>query len=169
MSQPDSVSPLVTDLRWFKTSVGRICLGSRPSISAIEQLQAVPVTHVFTLQTSAEDPAELGHSVEQNHLNWRWMPFDNIRNSSQSDVAMLQQYLYETGQTLSQGGSIYLHCDTSMQRCQLFFYALCHHLRMPSASAYSVLHSLTENGPNSLSRKDLAWAADLGTSVRYQF
>ncbi|QPG05089.1 hypothetical protein IT774_13250 [Salinimonas marina] len=170
MSQ--SATPCSTPIAapdWFSTSVGRVAVGPRPGKQDMATMQRAQVSHVGSLQTSAEDSHEVAAITEKAGLQWLWMPIDISVTTRAADVSMLQQYLHATGKLLANGASIYLHCDTDQHRCLLFTYALLHHLRLPSASAYSALHSLQSHGTNSLLRKDLAWAADLGESVRYQF
>ncbi|WP_137167931.1 hypothetical protein [Salinimonas lutimaris] len=170
MSQVNADSPSdASQLNWFRTSVGRITLGPAPDESSITTLQHDTVSHIATIQTTAENADEVRQLAEQANIRWLWIPFENTTQSSERDVAMLQQYIAELRQILTQGGSIYLHCAPGKERCRLLFYALCHHLKMPSANAYSALHSFSAQGANGLSRKELSWAADLGSSVRYQF
>ena len=161
-------SPIATP-DWFSTSVGRVTIGPRPQEQDMPTLQQAQASHIGSLQTSAEDSHGVAELTEKAGLQWLWMPIDMSITSRAADVSMLQQYLHETGKLLANGASIYLHCDSDQHRCLLFTYALLHHLRVPSSSAYSALHSLQSQGTNSLLRKDLAWAADLGESVRHQF
>lgn len=156
-------------LRWFQTPAGRISLGPRPDDKQLPLLQADHVSHVVTVQTREEDAHAIEQATRAHGMQWVWLPFERTRQSSETEVSMLQQYVAELRQLLTEGASLYLHCDTSRYRCRLLFYALCHHLKMPSANAYSALHSFSASGANRIARPDLAWAADLGCSVKYQF
>ena len=98
----------------------------------------------------------------QNGLEWLWVPFSHPSSQSPTDDVHLHHYLHELSKMLSEGASIYLHCDGSQHRCSLLFYALCHYVGIPSNSAYNALHSFGRNAANNLSRSELTWAAELG-------
>jgi len=173
MEQPENYQDThstngANELRWFRTSVGRIGLGPRPDDVLMRALKADGVSHIATVQTSDEQAHAIKALCETFETQWVWLPIENVRESSKAEVAMLQKYLAELRQILTQGGSVYLHCDKSRYRCRLMFYALCHHLKMPSSSAYPAMHSFSADGANRIAREDLYWAADLGTSVKYQ-
>ncbi len=168
LSQDTQSTNAANTLRWFQTSVGRICLGPRPDDALMQILKAEGVSHIATVQTSDEQADAIKALCESFDTRWVWLPIEKIRDSSKAEVAMLQKYLAELRQILTQGGSVYLHCDKSRYRCRLMFYALCHHLKMPSSSAYPAMHSFSADGANRIAREDLYWAADLGTSVKYQ-
>ncbi|WP_218352155.1 hypothetical protein [Alteromonas lipotrueiana] len=169
MTESDSSCTVPAALSWFNTSVGRITLGPRPQQQDLPGLEQAQVSHIVSLQTSTEDSKALEKLLNKSNIQWRWMPIEISRPSKAADVAMLQQYLNETQKLLASGASIYVHCNDSANRCSLFLYALLHHLRLPSSSAYSALYSLQCSAVHTIARNDLAWAADLGASVKHQF
>ncbi|WP_040610166.1 protein-tyrosine phosphatase family protein [Salinimonas chungwhensis] len=156
-------------LNWFHTPAGKVTFGPRPDIALLEEFHVQGVSHVASFQTSEEDVLTLKQQCRAQNIEWVWLPIVHLQESSQAEIAMLQQYVAELRQILTKGGHIYLHCDESGLRCHLMFIALCHHLGMPSASSYSALHDLSGGDTSTLSRHNFAWAADLGGSVQYQF
>jgi len=90
-----------------------------------------------------------------------WVPFETTSISASIEEAFLHQYLREITTVLKDGAHLYLHCDSTLSRCSLLFYALCHYNRLPSDSAYCALHSINPQA-NALSRRELKWAASLG-------
>ncbi|ALM91684.1 hypothetical protein AOR13_2680 [Alteromonas stellipolaris LMG 21856] len=151
-----------TSLAWFSLSAGKICLGQKPTSDTYARLKGLGVTHLATVQTGEEDAPIIRDGAKAAGLEWIWLPFLHPSAESPTDDVHLHQYLHELSQMLTEGASVYLHCDGSQHRCSLLFYALCHYCRVPSNSAYSALHSFGANSANGLSRGELQWAAELG-------
>ncbi|WP_269517451.1 hypothetical protein [Alteromonas sp. BMJM2] len=152
-------------IAWFSLKVGKICLGKKPVAEAYSALKSLGVTHVATVQTGEEQAPNVRDSAFENGLEWLWVPFSHPSSQSPTDDVHLHHYLHELSKMLSEGASIYLHCDGSQHRCSLLFYALCHYVGIPSNSAYNALHSFGRNAANNLSRSELTWAAELGHSA----
>lgn len=152
-------------IAWFSLKAGKICLGKKPVAEAYSALKGLGVTHVATVQTGEEQAPNIRDSALENGLEWLWVPFSHPSSQSPTDDVHLHHYLHELSKMLSEGASIYLHCDGSQHRCSLLFYALCHYVGIPSNSAYNALHSFGRNAANNLSRSELSWAAELGHSA----
>ncbi|QJR80184.1 hypothetical protein CA267_005040 [Alteromonas pelagimontana] len=150
----------------FKIAGGSICLGTAPDAKRCVALRNAGFTHIATVQTSDESARTVQHAVQESGVTWIWLPFEHTIQCSESEQAHLQQYIVELQQTLQKAGSVYLHCDNSLRRCGLLFFALCHYLRLPSANAYSALHCFDAKSANGLPRQELEWAAALGSSLR---
>ena len=149
-------------IAWFSLKAGKICLGKKPAADTYSALKGLGVTHVATVQTGEEQAPNIRDSAIENGLEWLWVPFSHPSSQSPTDDVHLHHYLHELSKMLSEGASIYLHCDGSQHRCSLLFYALCHYVGIPSNSAYNALHSFGRNAANNLSRSELTWAAELG-------
>ena len=152
---------MTSDIKWFSIGAGKITLGARPTPEFLAQLRARNVTHIATIQTSEENKPALQSDVKKAGLHWLWLPFnvEDIFVNNDTEKAFMQQYLLEVSQTLKEGGRIYLHCDGNCERCRLFLYALCIHLKIPASSAYNVVHSFGSDKANQLSRRELQQAA----------
>jgi protein-tyrosine phosphatase len=149
-------------IAWFSLKAGKICLGKKPDAEAYSKLKDLGVTHLATVQTGEEQAPTVRDNALENGLEWLWVPFTHPSAQSPTDDVHLHHYLHELSKMLSEGASIYLHCDGSQHRCSLLFYALCHYAGIPSNSAYNALHSFGRNAANNLSRSELTWAAELG-------
>lgn len=152
---------MTTTLNWFAVGAGKITLGARPTPEYMHSLRKQGITHIATIQTSEENKPELKADVSNAGMQWLWLPFNvsDIFVQNETEKAFLQQYLLEVSQTLKEGGRVYLHCDGTCERCRLFLYALCIHIKIPASSAYAIVHSFGGDKANQLSRRELQQAA----------
>ncbi len=162
MKLPSTTPASPVNIAWFTLGVGRICLGKKPDDNYLKQLAQSGVTHLATVQTSAESGRSYEAKAEASGLAWVWLPFDIAQGATPNEEAYIKQYLTELKALLNEGASIYLHCDGTQQRCSLLLYALCLNKGMSTSSAYSVLHSFGKNAANQLPRGALEWAAAIG-------
>ncbi len=158
----------LSNLSSFELYSGQITFGPAPEKSQLAQLKAQGVTHIAAFLTEEEDATTWRQQTLDAGIDWLWMPVHQTLSASDIQRQHLHQYLNELSQTLKEGARIYLYCDDSMHRCALMFYALCHACRIPSSSAYPILHSIPVLNANTLTRESLHWAAQLGASAPIQ-
>lgn len=151
-------------LPWASLGGGRICVGTQPQTEDALMLPRQGVSHIATILNEAEEGNQFRDIAQQANLEWLWIAFARTLNSSENEMMHLQQYLVELQQSLNEGAGIYVHCDHSMERSLLLIFALCHYLGVPSANAYSLVHSFNPQKVNHLPRQALEWAASLGLS-----
>jgi len=160
-SNPKAIADDNGRFPWFSLYGGKICFGNRPDTASWAPLLSAKVSHIATVQTRDENAADIRHQCLTSGLKWMWVPFETTSISASIEEAFLHQYLREITTVLKDGAHLYLHCDSTLSRCSLLFYALCHYNRLPSDSAYCALHSINPQA-NALSRRELKWAASLG-------
>jgi len=147
------------------TGTASITLGAVPDAQSIQTLKQQGITHVITLQTSSEHAEQVERLVKDAGMHWRWFPFTETLDSTETGLELLRQYIQELGKLTTEGKQLYFHCNDARSRCMLLIFALLHHRRIPSSSAYPMLHDLSSGSANRLSRAELQWAASLGLSV----
>lgn len=149
----------------FSLYAGQLALGTEPDERQLRNLKAQGVSHIAVFLTDDENATSLRQRSREAGMEWLWMPVHQTLSASDIQRTHLHQYLTELSQLLKEGARIYFYCDESMHRCALMFYALCHACRIPSSSAYPILHSMPALQANTLTRESLHWAAGLGTSA----
>ncbi|WP_246601091.1 hypothetical protein [Alteromonas antoniana] len=149
----------------FSLYAGQLALGTEPDERQLRNLKAQGVSHIAVFLTDDENAISLRQRSREAGMEWLWMPVHQTLSASDIQRTYLHQYLTELSQLLKEGARIYFYCDESMHRCALMVYALCHACRIPSSSAYPILHSMPALHANTLTRESLHWAAGLGTSA----
>ncbi len=146
---------------------GRIALGLPLDSHLIATLPELGISHVVMLREREEDALQYRGQAEAAGLTWAWMPLGEGQGPAAGDLdsSYLEQYLAELKQLLVEGRSLYFQCDASLERCTILLYALCHYCRMPSSSAYPLLHSLPALSVHTVPRASLHWAAKIGAGA----
>ncbi|WP_414829917.1 hypothetical protein [Alteromonas sp. H39] len=149
----------------FSLYAGQLAFGTEPNEERLRNLKAQGVSHIAAFLTDEENATHWRQFTRDTGLEWLWMPVHQTLSASDIQRTHLHQYLTELSQLLKEGAYVYFYCDDSMHRCALMFYALCHACRIPSSSAYPILHSMPALNANTLTRESLHWAARLGAST----
>lgn len=158
----ETLTPEHAKFASFRLHSGLVTFGPAPDEEQFARLHSNEFTHVAAFLTDDEHATQWRQRTLDEGFEWLWMPVHQTLSATEIQRTHLHQYLAELSQTLKEGARIYFYCDQSMHRCALMFYALCHACRIPSSSAYPILHSLPPLNANTLTRESLHWAAKLG-------
>ena len=157
-----------SNLSSFSLFAGKVAFGAQPDEERLASQKSQRFSHITVLLTDDEDARHWRQRTLAAGMEWLWMPVHQTLSASDIQRTHLHHYLAELSQLLKEGARIYFYCDDSMHRCALLFYALCHACRIPSSSAYPILHSMSAFNANSLTRESLHWAAQLGADAPVQ-
>lgn len=106
-------------LNWAPIGKGRIALGHRPKLRALQYFPAAGCDLVVTVLSEKEGALEIGNLVHQSGMQWIWIPL-----ASGNPPRNMPAELVEIEAALHGGASIFIHCSAGMHRTGMISFAV---------------------------------------------
>lgn len=124
LKRPAPGSPDEPGARWVAVHGGRLAIGPRPKVRALESMREQGATHLVTLLSEREGARDLGAAVTAAGLAWQWLPLPNGDPPAHTADAAIRAALDTWAALLAGGAGLYLHCAAGIHRTGMLTHAL---------------------------------------------
>ncbi len=143
---------------------GGLAIGHRPRLRSLRNLMQMGFTHVVSVLSAAEEPADIREAAGMAGLTWLWIPLGSTKTLPKRGKAELAAALDELMAILDKEGNVYLHCSAGIHRTGMITAALFFRMGYKETDVRETLHRLRAVTGQQMGDQRFQWAGSFCTS-----